>query len=58
MADEPEKPEYDAYLMSLTPGERVEMVWQLTVEEWRRKEPGWEETALRRDVVNIIRPKR
>ena len=53
-----EEPEYDDATMRLTPGERIEMVWELTKNAWAFKEPGFRESRLRRDVVRVIRRSR
>ena len=50
-----EEPEYDDAIMRMTPGERIDMVWELTKTAWAFKEPGWRESRLRRDVVRVIR---
>jgi hypothetical protein len=42
-------------LRLLTPGERVSMVWQLTLQTWAFKEDLASEPRLRRDVVRVIR---
>jgi uncharacterized cupredoxin-like copper-binding protein len=52
-----EEPKYDEDIMKMTPGERIEMVWELTKKEWALKEPGWQESGMRRDVIRVIRPK-
>jgi hypothetical protein len=39
----------------MTPGERVELVWQLTAQAWTFKEGTWDEPRLRRDVVRVVR---
>ena len=43
---------------SLTAGERVELVWQLTREAWTFKDGRWNEPRLRRDVGRVIRGRR
>jgi hypothetical protein len=50
-----EEPEYDETTMKMTPGQRIELVWELTKQQWELKEPGWHESPFRRDVVRIIR---
>jgi hypothetical protein len=45
----------DPYLESLSPSARVAMVWQLTLQAWAFKEPGFREPRLRRDVVRTLR---
>lgn len=40
---------------TLTPDERVAMVWTLTMQAWMFKEGRLDEQRLRRDVVRIIR---
>lgn len=50
-------PDDDAYIRGLTPGERMEMVWPLTLQAWAFKEgldPA-HEPRLRRDIVRVIR---
>jgi hypothetical protein len=38
-----------------TPGERMSMVWQLTLQAWAFKEDLHDEPRLRRDVVRVVR---
>ena len=45
----------DPYLERLSPSARVAMVWQLTLQAWAFKEPGFREQRLRRDVVRTLR---
>ena len=45
----------DDYVRSLTPGQRMEMVWQLTLDAWAFKEGLTVEPRLRRDVVRVVR---
>jgi hypothetical protein len=40
---------------SLTPAQRVEIVWQLTRDAWTFKDGRWDEPRLRRDVGRVIR---
>jgi hypothetical protein len=42
-------------LAGLTPGERMSMVWQLTLQSWAFKENLTDEPRFRRDVVRVIR---
>ena len=42
----------------LTPSERVQMVWTLSVQAWRFKEQLPDELRLRRDVVRTLRGRR
>lgn len=49
--------EEDDYIRSLSPSQRVEMVWQLTLQAWAFKEGLDYEPRLRRDVVRTIRSK-
>ena len=49
------QPEDDRYYAMLTPGERMSMVWQLTLQAWAFKEDLRNEPRLRRDVVRVIR---
>jgi len=51
LLDEPR----DDTLEHLSPGERVGMVWQLSVQAWKFKDPTFRESRLRRDVVRVIR---
>jgi hypothetical protein len=44
-----------ARIQRMTPGERMELVWKLTLQAWRYEE-GDEEPRMRRDVGRIIRP--
>jgi len=39
----------------LTPAERMAMVWTLSVQAWKFKEPTGDEPRLRQDVVRTIR---
>jgi hypothetical protein len=39
----------------MTPGQRLGLVWKLTVQAWMFKEGRWDEPRLRRDVVRIVR---
>ena len=48
-------PERSEAIARVTPGERVEMVWQLTREAWTFKDGRWDEPRLRRDVGRVIR---
>jgi hypothetical protein len=41
--------------MGLTPGQRVEIVWQLTRDAWTFKDGRWDEPRVRRDVGRVIR---
>ena len=45
----------DGYVRSLTPGQRMEMVWQLTLDAWAFKKGLTIEPRLRRDVVRVLR---
>ena len=47
--------EDDEYLRGLEPGERMAMVWQLTLQAWAFMEGLVDEPRLRRDVVRIVR---
>ena len=40
---------------SLTPAQRVAMVWPLTVEAWTFKDGHFDESRLRRDAVRVVR---
>ena len=42
----------------VTPGERLAMVWQLTLQAWMFKEGLLDEPRLRRDVVRTLRSRR
>jgi hypothetical protein len=53
-----EEPDIDEAIVRMTPGERIELVWELTKNAWSFKEPGWRESRLRRDVVRVIRSRR
>ena len=53
-----EEPEYDPHTMALSPGERIEMVWQITKDAWAFKEPSFRESRLRRDVARVVRRRR
>jgi hypothetical protein len=47
--------EHDADLRELSPGDRMQMVWQLTLQAWAFKEDLRDEPRLRRDVGRVIR---
>jgi hypothetical protein len=42
-------------VLGLTPGERMALVWQLTLDAWAFKEGLIDEPRLRRDVVHVER---
>jgi hypothetical protein len=48
-------PEDESHVRSLSPGERMSMVWQLTLQAWAFKEGLAHEPRLQRDVVRIVR---
>jgi hypothetical protein len=48
-------PEEDAYVAGLTPGERMALVWPLTLQAWGFAEGTTGEPRLRRDVVRVVR---
>jgi hypothetical protein len=50
-------PDDDSYVLSLTPAQRMEMVWQLSLQAWAFKEGLDVEPRLRRDVVRVVRGK-
>jgi hypothetical protein len=39
----------------MTPGERIDLVWELTKTAWRFHDPNFRESRLRRDVVRVVR---
>jgi len=39
---------------SLSPTERLKMVWELTRQAWTFKDGRWNEPRLRRDVVRVV----
>ena len=45
----------ESYLRSLTPAERIAMVWPITLQAWAFKEGPRGEPRLRRDAVRIVR---
>jgi hypothetical protein len=45
----------DRAVRDMTPGERMAMVWTLSVQAWQFKEPAGDEPRLRRHVVRIVR---
>jgi hypothetical protein len=49
--------EPDAYA-AMTPSERIEMVWPITVTAWAFSGKPWDESRLRRDVESLGRRKR
>jgi hypothetical protein len=42
----------------MTPAERIDMVWTLSLQAWQFKEPTADEPRLRRDVVRVVRGRR
>jgi hypothetical protein len=48
----------ESYLRSLTPAERMAMVWPITLQAWAFKEGLTGEPRLRRDVVRVVRGRR
>ena len=50
--------EEDEYLTRLSPGERMQLVWRLTLQAWSFKEGLSDEPRLRRDVVRVVRGER
>ena len=48
-------PEDDGAVRSLTPAQRMEMVWELSLQAWAFKEGLTGEPRLRRDVVRVVR---
>jgi hypothetical protein len=48
-------PEDDGYVRSLSPAQRVAMVWPLTLEVWGFKEGLDIEPQLQRHVVRVVR---
>lgn len=47
----------DESISKLSPSQRVEIVWELTMQSWAFKEGLDHEPRLRRDVVRIVRRK-
>ena len=45
----------DADLLRLTPEERIEMMWELTVDAWTFKGEPLDESRLQRHVVRVVR---
>ena len=45
----------DPYLATLSPEERIAMVWELTEQAWTFKEGKWDAPRLRRDVVRVVK---
>jgi hypothetical protein len=43
---------------SLTPQQRIAMVWTLTTQAWAFKEGTFRESRLRRDVGRVVRGRR
>lgn len=54
LAEEPE----DDYVASLTPEERLVMVWPLTLQAWAFQTGSTDEPRFRRDVGRVIRGRR
>jgi hypothetical protein len=50
-----EEPEVDEEVLAMTPGERIEMCWQLTVNGWLIHDAAALRSRLRRDVGRIVR---
>jgi hypothetical protein len=48
-------PEDENHVRSLSLGERMKMVWQLTLQAWAFKEGLAHEPRLQRDVVRVVR---
>jgi hypothetical protein len=48
----------DRYLASLTPSERMQMVWTLTLQSWMFKTGSTDEPRLRRDIGRVVRGRR
>ncbi|MBK7644226.1 MAG: hypothetical protein IPJ19_14480 [Planctomycetes bacterium] len=48
-------PEDESDVRSLSPGERMSMVWQLTLQAWAFKEGLAHEPRLQRDVGRVVR---
>jgi len=40
---------------SLSPAQRIEMVWEITRDAWTFKDPNFRESRLRRDIARVIR---
>jgi hypothetical protein len=53
-----EEPEFDEHTLSMTHGQRIDLVWELTKNAWSMKEPGFRESRLRRDVGHVVRRRR
>ncbi|HYI09901.1 MAG TPA: hypothetical protein VEK57_12625 [Thermoanaerobaculia bacterium] len=53
-----EEPRIDPEILAMTPGERIDMVWEITKTAWCFKEPGWRESRLHRDVARVVRRRR
>jgi hypothetical protein len=54
LSDQGKEPDY----RNLTPGERIELVWQLTLDAWAMKGEPIAEQRLLRHVVRVVRGKR
>jgi hypothetical protein len=52
------EPDDESYVLGLSAGERLAMVWRLTLDAWGFKDGVTNEPRLRRDVVHIERPGR
>ena len=48
-------PDDDHYVEQLSPGERMAMVWPLTLQAWAFVEGLGDEPRLRRDVGRVVR---
>jgi len=46
----------DPRVLAMTPAQRVEMIWQLTVDAWALSGIDITKHRMRRDVVRVIRP--
>jgi hypothetical protein len=48
-------PEFDEEVRRMTPGERIELTWEMSKAVWMRETGSADVPALRRDVVRVIR---
>jgi hypothetical protein len=50
-----EEPLVDEEVRAMTPGQRIEMVWEITAAMWELHDPDALRAGFRRDVARVIR---
>ncbi|HJW95530.1 MAG TPA: hypothetical protein VJ901_18070 [Thermoanaerobaculia bacterium] len=53
-----EEPEVDPEILAMTPGERMQLVWELTKTAWLFHDPAALAAGFRRDVARVVRRER